>query len=430
MNINKSWFLVIVYGLLISLSTAWAQQETSRLSLDDIQTIVLDQNKDLIAARFLVKEAEGRLKQAGLWSNPELELGRTSDRTFNNEGEYTASAGFNQKFPISGRLARAKTVARVDVALALAEVRNQERLLLGEALKNTKELLVIEEKLRLNDKSQVILKELISASEKRLKQAEISPIDLNLEKIELQKLILRASSLNIEQQRTRISLNTLLGRAPQDQLAISATLKPSDVDENIHASIEEAIERRPDRQVAALQIDRASAEIKLAKAETFEDWTIGLGYDRDLSKFDSALIEDKKDDFLGVRLTIPLPLWNQNEGNIMGARATRSRAQAELSSIDLKITSEIESARAEVLRLLPVVKQYEEESLKLSEDNARILHRSYSDGLVPISSVIQAQQQLVEIREAYTDSLKDFVRASTDLETALASSPFLLRSTK
>lgn len=430
MNINKSWFLVIVYGLLISLSTAWAQQETSRLSLDDIQTIVLDQNKDLIAARFLVKEAEGRLKQAGLWSNPELELGRTSDRTFNNEGEYTASAGFNQKFPISGRLARAKTVARVDVALALAEVRNQERLLLGEALKNTKELLVIEEKLRLNDKSQVILKELISASEKRLKQAEISPIDLNLEKIELQKLILRASSLNIEQQRTRISLNTLLGRAPQDQLAISATLKPSDVDENIHASIEEAIERRPDRQVAALQIDRASAEIKLAKAETFEDWTIGLGYDRDLSKFDSALIEDKKDDFLGVRLTIPLPLWNQNEGNIMGARATRSRAQAELSSIDLKITSEIQSARAEVLRLLPVVKQYEEESLKLSEDNARILHRSYSDGLVPISSVIQAQQQLVEIREAYTDSLKDFVRASTDLETALASSPFLLRSTK
>ena len=51
-----------------------------------------------------------------------------------NEGEYDFATGFKQRFPITGRLTKAKAVARVDVAQAMAEVRNQERLLAGEVL--------------------------------------------------------------------------------------------------------------------------------------------------------------------------------------------------------------------------------------------------------------------------------------------------------
>ena len=430
MNTSKNKFLVATCWVLISVNTVVAQDRVNTLSLDDIQSIAIGENKGLLSARFLIRAAEGRLRQSGLWPNPELELARTSDRSFNNEGEYTGSVGFNQKFPISGRIARAKNVARVDVAQAAAEVRNQERLLLGEVLKNSRNLLVFDEKLGLNEHSQNILSGLISASQKRLKQAEISSVDVNLERIELQKLSFRASALRIEREQTRIALNVLLSRPPQELITVTGSVKFETDLSNLKISVEEAIALRPDRQMAALAINRAAAEAKLAKAERFEDWTVGFGYDRDISKFDSSVVVNQKDDFLGLRLTIPLPLWNQNQGKIAEASANQSRAEVELSALDLKISAEIETARSEIQRLLPVLKQYENEALKLSEDNARMLQRSYADGLVPISAVIQAQQQLFEIQEAYTDSLITFFQASTELQTALASNPFLQRSSK
>ena len=70
--------------------------------------------------------------QAGLWPNPELVLGGSSDFVSTNEGEGSANAGLAQPLPIFGRLARARDLGRVDVALALAEARDLERALIGD----------------------------------------------------------------------------------------------------------------------------------------------------------------------------------------------------------------------------------------------------------------------------------------------------------
>jgi len=396
------------------------------LSAQDAAKIAIDANRDLAAARYIVAQSIGRLQQAGLWLNPELELARTTDRGFNDEGEYSGTVGFNQKFPISGRLSRAENVARVDVALAEAEIRDRERLLIGEVLQTARELLITDERLRLNQNTQKTLTELVNASAKRLRQAEVSLADLNLQKIELQRLALRASALNLEREKLRIALNHLLGKEPAERLQITDTM-PRDV-ASFNIDSEAAIQRRPDRQIAALQIDRAAAEQSLARAERWEDWTIGLGYDRDVTKFNSSAVADKSDQFLGLRITIPLPLWNRNQGKLIETNAARSRTFGELQAIELKISAEIESAKSEVSRLSSILNQYEQETLKLAEENTNILKGGYSDGLIPISTVIQGQQQLGSIREDYAEALKAFSRAVTALETSLASNPLLERS--
>ena len=105
-------------------------------------------NLDLRAASYEVDKARGRLLQAGLWPNPELELSTTTDRTFNDEGERTSAAGFQQAFPISGRLRFAKRVSRVDVAQAMAEIRNRERLLIGEVQRDFLSVLLLRQQTR------------------------------------------------------------------------------------------------------------------------------------------------------------------------------------------------------------------------------------------------------------------------------------------
>ncbi len=333
--------------------------------------------------------------------------------------EYDFATGFKQRFPITGRLKKAKAVARVDVAMALAEVRNQERLLAGEVLGFSRELLVTQEKLKANQEIQSVIQKVIEVSEKRLKVAEVSAADVNSAKLELQRLALAQATLSNQQEIAATTLNRLLGREPQTPLQMSGATR-AEFDTNTVAEISrQAIARRPDRQLAALGINRAGAEIKLAKAEKWEDWTVGFDYSRSVSKFD-APIGTKTDNFLGVGVSIPLPFWNRNQGRVSEAQATQQRAEAELAALDLRIATEAQTAENQMRRLLDILHQYREESIKLAEENIALLQKGYADGLVTITAVIQAQQQLTELRQSYLEALADFIRAKTEWETATA----------
>lgn len=424
-KVNKVLFIACIALLLPTVSKADSDMLNSEITA--LISQILENNRDLASIRWVIKEAEGRLKQSGLWPNPELELARTSDRNYNNEGEYAASVGFVQKFPISGRLSKAKEVARVDVALALAEVREQERSVIRDALKVVFELCVAEKQLSYNLQSEKTLQDLIKISEQRLKQAEISKADLNLERIELQKIRLSSANLKVEKLTALASMSALLGGAPAKTVSFTCTSSSYPAQNLLLLPSEQAIVLRPDYQIARLERDRASAELKLAKAQTYEDWSIGFGYERDVSNFDFAGVERQRDEFLGFRLSIPLPIWNQNEGRIDETRASRSKAETQVEAVNVRIIKEIDSARAKVVGLSSVVKQYENESLNLAEQNVRLLNQSYRDGLLPISAVIQGQQQLVDVRQSYANTLRDYLLAVVELEFNLATNPLLNR---
>ena len=409
--------LSIYSAVLLAGFGAVAGPLATNLTPESAATTALAENRDLAAARFAIRQAEGRLKQAGLWPNPEFELGGKNDSAFANQGEYDLATGFKQHFPITGRLTKAKAVARVDVAMALAEVSNQERLLVGEVLGRSRELLVTREKLKANEEIQGVIQKVIEVSEKRLKVAEVSAADVNLAKLELQKLTLAQAAFLNQQEITATALNRLLGREPKMPLQMSGAVA-TEFDTNMVAEVSrQALARRPDRQLFALGIDRAGAEITLARAEKWADWTVGFDYSRGVSKFD-APIGTKTDNFLGVSVSIPLPLWNKNQGRISEAQATQQRAEAELQALDLRIATEAQTAENQMRRLFGILRQYREESIKLADENIALLQKGYADGLVSITAVIQAQQQLTDLRRSYLEALAEFIRAKTDWETA------------
>ena len=408
--------------LMLAAFIASAELTATNFTPESAVAVALTNNLDLVAGRLAIRQAEGRLKQAGLWSNPDWETGYAPDTAFGNAGEYNFSTGFKQRFPITGRLTKAKAVARVDVAMALAEVRNQERLLASEVLGLGRGLLVTQEKLKANQGLQDTLQKIIEVSEKRLKVAEVSAADVNLAKLEWQKLTLAQAALLNQQEIASTTLNRLLGREPKTPLQISGTVS-AEFDTNAVAEIsQQAQANRPDRQLAALGIDRAASEIKLARAEKWEDWTVGFDYSRSVSKFD-APIGNKTDEFLGIGVSIPLPFWNQNQGRVSEAQATQTRAGAELDALDLRIHAETQTTEDQMRRLLGILRQYRDESIKLAEENVVLLQKGYGDGLVNITAVIQAQQQLTDLRQSYLEALGGFEQALTDWQTATASFP-------
>ena len=145
-------------------------------------------NHDLKAARAQVEAALGRLKQAGLWPNPRLELSNETDKPFADQGEYSRSVGFSQEFPISGRLARAEDVARVDVARALAEVNEAERKLMSDVVAGFYDLVALDQKQAIRDRLIASVEGLVAASKARYRAGEVSELDVNAATLELLRL--------------------------------------------------------------------------------------------------------------------------------------------------------------------------------------------------------------------------------------------------
>ncbi len=395
--------------------------EEAALMPDEAVAIALGENRDLAAARFVVKQAEGRLRQAGLWPNPDFELSRSRDTAFANEGEYAFSTGFKQRFPITGRLQKAKVVARADVAMALAEIRNRERLLASEVLGRGRELLFFADQLRLFETNAVLLEQLVSVSEKRLNAAETAVTDVNIARLELEKNRTQQTQILSQRDVSAAELNRLLGREPDRPIQVRSSPQPIQLATNISAQV---LSSRPDRQLAALAIDKGAAEITLARAQRWEDWTVGFDYSRDRSIFSGPVKLDDTDNFLGFSVSVPLPLWNRNQGRIAEARATRERAAAELSALELTILTEVQIAASRVQRLQPLLQRYQD-AVNLSEQNIALLQKGYADGLTPISAVIQAQQQLSDLRRTFLETAGEYNRALIDWQTATATHPAL-----
>ena len=396
----------------------------SELTLDQAIQIAVHENRDLQAGRFIIKESQARLAQAGLWPNPEIEFASTTDKSFANEGEYAISTGFKQRLPISGRLSKSESLARVDVAIAIAEIQDRERLLVGEVRKRARELVLLDEKITVNQELQKSTRKLMQMLESRYKLAEISETELTLEKLELQRLILAAATTANERNAACASLNALLGRAPAQALKINGSLYDRNIRTQITQLAHEALKLRPDRRMVELSIDRSAAEVILARASRWEDWTVGFDYDKDRSVF-TPPIGSKEDQFIGVSLSIPLPLWNQNDAKILEHNAAKSRARAELAAIDLKIETELLTSQSKLLQLDQILSTHAESSVALAKSNLALLEKSYIGGLVAITSLIQGQQQLSEIRTLQLDTKRDFLLALSEFETAAVTTPLL-----
>ena len=383
----------------------------------------LQSNRDLRAAYFAIGQARARLLQAGLWPNPALDFSAARDVLFANEGEYTVSVGFEQRFPVAGRLARARDLARVDVALALAEVQDAVRRLIGAVETTFYELLILQAQTVIRDDLIGIDRRLVEVSEARAKLAEVSELDVNTARLEFQRLELERQVLSAQAAAKTTELNRLLGREADAPLSPTGEIRP-EPPAVLPTLRDAALRRRPDLQQAALTADRAHAELRLAKAERWEDWVVGFGYDRDRQVVTGAPSQSA-DQLLGLRLTVPLPVWNRNQGRIAEAGAREGQATSTVAALELTILSEIESAHRRGADFGRVAESYRAGVAPLSDRTVQVAQEAYRQGLANVTQVVQVQRQQTEVRAAYLEALAQQRRAAIDLEVATATSPFL-----
>ncbi len=389
----------------------------AELTLDQVLRIAIEQNHDLKAARAQVDAALGRLKQSGRWPNPRLELSNETDAPFGNDGEYSRSAGFAQEFPIGGRLARATDVARVDVARALMEVNAAERDLITNIANDFDAVIVLDQKIALHDQLIEIESSLVSASRARHKAGEVSELDVNAAELELERLRHERIALVAEREAAIRTLAGLLGLAADAPLMVD-TAPPHLVDLPPLAQLtDDALRRRPDLRLLTLAADRAGAEQALARASTWEDWGVTLGVRQDRRVILGTPPQPADKAFM-LSLSIPVPLFNDNAGNIAAAAADETTAREQLAALQTRIENEVGGLYGQVNRLREALVAYHTQTLPLSHRNSELARSAYRNGQISVSEVVQAERQERDLGTSFVETLAQYLQALEALNHA------------
>jgi cobalt-zinc-cadmium efflux system outer membrane protein len=122
---------------------------------------------------------------------------------------------------------------------------------------------------------------------------------------------------------------------------------------------------------------------------------------------------------VGLRVTIPLPFWDKNEGNIEAAEAKAKRRRKQVFALRQGIRLEAEAARAEMLEWAKLASEIANDLLPQAAEQTDTSEKAWRDGQGELLTVFRAREQRLELAAAQLDALQQFHLARVRYETAL-----------
>lgn len=394
--------------ILILLTATFASRLSAEsIALQAVPAKVRANNPSLAAARMRIEEARGRLLGAGRLSNPELGVGFTHDRRFE---EGTVGASFDQRFPVTARLRLEKEFSAKLVAAAELEVRDAERQLIAETQALVVKLLSLDQQRALRLQQTQLAQKLSKFASERAAAGEISALDAAQAQVDSQRLLLEGNKLETARVSLVGELKPKLGVAAGDSLTIIGDLPATTMPARA------SWEGRADYQLARVNEDAARSEIDLAKANKWEDLTAGLMWEGE--RMEDAPEGLQRTGFFGLKLSIPLPFWNRNQGQIAEKTAAALRASLETKALAAGISNEASAARAEMEANAKLATETKDKLLPLVLQQTERLESAYQTGQVDLLTVLRAREQRLALESAVLEAIRDFHLARIRYEAA------------
>lgn len=378
------------------------------ISLSDIGSRVRASHPSLTAARLSIAEAQGRLLGAGRLSNPEAGVSFTHDRRFD---EGTVGFSFDQKFPLTARLRLEKTLSKKLVTAAELEVLDMERKLIAEGQSLAVKLVSLEQQGVLRKQQTELAQKLSKFAVDRAAAGELSPLDAAQAQVDSQRLLLEGRKIETERVSILGELRPKLGLAPEDSLIITGTLT------EMTLPAKSTWQHRADYQLSRLAEDAARTEVDLAKSRKWDDLTAGVMWEGE--RMEDAPNGLERTGFFGLRLSLPLPFWNSNQGEIAEKTASSQRVALETKALHSLIANETQAARNEMAAFASLARETKDKLLPLVIEQTSKLEKAYETGQTDLLTVLRAREQRLQLESAVLEATRDYHLARIRYEAAL-----------
>ncbi len=416
--------LLLVPGIVSVLSSTPLFADTQKLALPQVVELTLQNNGDLKSFREEKGIRDAGKVRAGLLPNPTLELEGGTGALTGSSSENNLSLGVSQEFLLAGKRQKRLAIAERELEMYHWQLADRKRMLREEVKSVFYDVILAEQRVALADRSVGLNRQLFDVTRERLAAGDIPELEMNLAKVELARG--QGARIEVERalNRNQARLWTLMGVSPGEAPALAGAFETeNDLAKNLVALKQLAKDKRPDLKALQAEKDRGESDIILAQSEAIPNLTAGLALKRDTTAMEIGGVEGKDTAYtIGLRLSLPIPLFDRNQAGVQEARVKKSSSESRLTAAIRNSEREVETAYASLLNAEKVLSLYKSDIIPQLEENLQLTQEAYKLGEVGILAVIQEQKKFFEISDSYLLARHDRQAALTRLETAVGAS--------
>ncbi|HXA52164.1 MAG TPA: TolC family protein [Candidatus Acidoferrum sp.] len=385
------------------------------LTWEDAKRQFANANPTLNASRIGIQELRADEITAFLRPNPEftISVDQINPFTGNPYRPFTdtlplVSAGYLIERAHKRDLRRDS--ARGATAIATSELADQERTLLFDLRDAFVQVLQQKAVLAVARESLAFYDRMLGVGRDRAKLGDIAAVDLD--RLELQRVQfetdVQVALVNIRT--AKIQFRALLNdTTPVDQLDIVGPFDFKEVLTTLPEYRQIALESRPDLRSALQAVDKAKTDYRLAIANGSTDPVIGVNVARD----------PPIPVFVGFGVTIPLRIFDRNQGEKERTRLGIARNQHLVDATRAQIISDVDSSYATLENALTLLRPYKAHYLEQAARVRETISFSYQHGGASLLDFLQAQQDYRGIQLSYINLVGSFLSALNQLSTAI-----------
>ncbi|PFH11944.1 cobalt-zinc-cadmium efflux system outer membrane protein [Collimonas sp. PA-H2] len=366
-------------------------------------------NPELAAAALEVKAVEASILQAGARPNPQvsalLEDTRKATRTSTVQLNQTLELGGKRDARIKAA-EKGRDAAQADYLTKRADVRGAVVGAYFAALEAQENLQLLQNSLQLAQRASEI-------AAKRVAAGKVAPIEAT-------KARVAEAGVRVELQQANSSLN-IARRA----LAVTwGDMTPafSTVDGHINdlpalpdlAVALERLQNSPAFVKTRVEVERRQALVQLERSRRIPDVTVSIGGKR---------VEENRQNQMIFGLSVPIPVFDRNQGNLQEALQRADKARDELRGAQLKLDGELRDAYERLKLGRQQVAAFQGEILPAAQNTYEITSKGFELGKFSFLEVLDAQRVLFQAKSQALRALAETHRAATEIERVAGAFP-------
>lgn len=416
-------FILLLLVLPVFCYVTKAEGQSVKLTLQEAGQRFATCNLELIAERYNIDIAEAEVIQARLFENPVISLeqnvyNRLNGKYFDVGKEGEAVIEIEQLIYIAGQRNKRVRVEKLNKEMAVYQFEEVLRTLRSELNSKFIEIYYTRKSLSVYDKEIDYLERLLEAMKEQNEKGNISL----LEKSRIQALL-----LSLQQERND-ALNRLIALQGDMRLLLgleadeafepvfdASVLKQMDTGAVSFAELAERLAGRPDMKMARTNIQVSRANVSLQKSLAFPEVSLKGSYDR---------AGNFCDNYFAVGLSISVPVFNRNQGNIKSARLAVLQNTNREELARRQAETELFTSYA---RLEKAVKLYRSSNFELERDFGTIIegvNSNYQKRNISLLEFIDYYQAYKETCLQLYQTEKDVFLAMEEVNTVTGSDVF------
>lgn len=289
------------------------QEPTGKLSLRDALAAALLRSPDLAATGYEVRVREAEALQAGLLPNPELDVeleNFAGTGGFSGSDTLETTLALSQLIELGGKRVKRRRVADSGSRIAGWEYEIRRIDVLSKTATDYVGLLAAERRLRIAIETLDLAQRVFEVVGLRVDAGKVSPVERTKARIELAQAELGRNQARREVISARFRLASNWGSITPQFESPSGDLDQTESPPTLEA-LTTRVARNPDIARWAAEVALRQAEVELALAQRIPDLTVAGGV-RHFNEIDETAFV--------AGLSIPLPVFDQNQGGILAAR--------------------------------------------------------------------------------------------------------------